>query len=82
MAVGRAVASDTRGLGFESSHWQLLLNMYLLLTVCIKTKIKKKRPGMGHFFKKSSCVTAIDEISMINYSLEPKSLNCEKPQRN
>ena len=32
-AVGRAVASDTRGPGFESSHWQLLLTIGLLLTV-------------------------------------------------
>ena len=29
-AVGRAVASDTRGPGFVSSHRQLLLNFYLL----------------------------------------------------
>ena len=35
-AVGRAVASNTRGPGFESSHRQLLLNIYLLLTVCRK----------------------------------------------
>ena len=27
-AVGRAVAYDTRGPGFESSHRQLLLNIY------------------------------------------------------
>ena len=26
--VGSAVASETRGPGFESSHWQLLLNNY------------------------------------------------------
>ena len=48
-AVGRAVATDTREPGFESSHWQPLLNIYLLLTVC--RKIKKKRPGMAHFLK-------------------------------
>ena len=35
-AVGRAVASNTRGPRFESSHRQLLLNIYLLLTVCRK----------------------------------------------
>ena len=45
-AVGRTVASDTGGPGFESNHWQLLFNIYLLLTVCRKDKkIKKKRPG-------------------------------------
>ena len=32
-AVGRAVASNTRGPGFESSHRQLILNIYLLFTV-------------------------------------------------
>ena len=48
-AVGRAVSSDTRGHGFESSHWQLILNNYLLLTVCRKDENKENRPGMGHF---------------------------------
>ena len=50
-SVGRAVASDTRGPRFESSHRQ---NLYwTLFTVnCIeKTKIKKKRPGMAHLKK-------------------------------
>ena len=37
-AVGRAVASETRVPGFESSHWQLLLNIYMLLTVCRNDK--------------------------------------------
>ena len=40
--VGSAVASDTRGPGFESSHRQLLLNIYLLLTVCRKDENKEK----------------------------------------
>ena len=45
-SVERAVASDTRGPQFESSHWQTLkLNMFLLLSVG-KTKIKKKKPGI------------------------------------
>ena len=35
-AVGRADAFDTRGPTFESSHRQLLLNIYLLWTVCRK----------------------------------------------
>ena len=46
--VGRAVTSNNRDPQFESSHWQLLLNQYFLLTVCKKTKIKKKMPGMAH----------------------------------
>ena len=39
-------------LGFESSHWQLLLNIYLLLTVCRKDENKEKGAGNGPFFKK------------------------------
>ena len=42
-AVGRAVASNTRGPWFESSHRQLLLNIHLLLTVCRKDKNKEKK---------------------------------------
>ena len=49
-AVGRAVAYDTRGPRFESSHRQLLLNIYLLLTACRKDENKEKRPGMVHLF--------------------------------
>ena len=53
-AVGRLVASDTRGPGFESSHRQLLLNNYLLLTVCRKDENKEKEAQNGPFFKKCS----------------------------
>ena len=49
-AVGRAVASNTRGPRFESSHRQLLLNIYLLLTVCRKDENKEKEAGNGPFF--------------------------------
>ena len=31
-SVGRAIASDTRGPRFDSSHWQNLLNICLLST--------------------------------------------------
>ena len=41
--VGRVVASNTSGPGFESSHRQPLLNIYLLLTVCRKGENKEKR---------------------------------------
>ena len=47
-SVGRAVASNTRGLRFESSHWQNLLNICLLSAV-LKSR---KWPGMAHFLKK------------------------------
>ena len=51
--VGRAVASDTRGPGFESSHRQLLLNFYLLLTVCRKDeKYRTRGRELPTFMKK------------------------------
>ena len=53
---GRAVASDTRGPRFESSHRQLLLNIYLLLTVCRKDEKKEKEAGSGPFFKNDAIV--------------------------
>ena len=56
-SVGRAVASNTRGPQFESSHPQkfiYILNICLLSTVFWKDeKIKKKRPGKAHFLKKT-----------------------------
>ena len=52
-AVGRAVTFDNRGPGFDSSHRQLLLNIYLLLTVCRIDENKEKRPGMAHLLKKT-----------------------------
>ena len=61
-AVGRAVTSNIRGPGFEYSHWQLLLNIYLLLTVKL---LKKKRPGMAHFLKKTSVAKLFAEIVFI-----------------
>ena len=55
-SVGRAVASDTRGPRFESSHRQKIIFLYYTFVyrqLCIEnTKIKKKRPGMAHFLKK------------------------------
>ena len=56
-SVGKAVASDTTGPRFESSHWQkfiYILNIFLLSTMYWKEKIKKKRPGMAHFLKKQT----------------------------
>ena len=51
--VGRAVASNTRGPRFESSHWQTLYIEHVSTVNCIeKTKIKKKRSRMAHLFKK------------------------------
>ena len=56
-SVGRAVASDTRGPRFESSHRQKFINTKHLYTVnCVlkKTKIKEKEAGNGPFFKHSA----------------------------
>ena len=49
-SVGTAVASDTRGPGFEYSHWQLL-NIYFLLIACRKDENKEKEAGNGPFKK-------------------------------
>ena len=49
-SVGRAVASNTWGLQFESSHWQkfiCLLNICLLSTVYWKDENKEKEAGNG-----------------------------------
>ena len=53
-SVGRAVASDTRGPWFESSHRQkFIYRTFVYCQLCIeKTKNKKNRPGMVHFLKK------------------------------
>ena len=44
-SVGRAAASNTRGLQFEHSHSQKFLMNKLIVE---KTKAKQKRPGMTH----------------------------------
>ena len=45
-SVGRAVAFNSRGPRFDSSHFL----EHLFIINCIeKTKINKKRPGMAHF---------------------------------
>ena len=54
-SVGRAVASNTRGLRFESSHWETLISdiSFVYCQMYWKDEIKKKRPGMAHFYKSS-----------------------------
>ena len=54
-SVGRAVASNTRGPQFESSHQQkfiYILNICFLSTVCWKDENKEKAAGNGPFYKK------------------------------
>ena len=46
------VASDTRDLRFDSSHWQILFNINCSTETMLKRpKRRKKRPGMGQFLK-------------------------------
>ena len=49
--VDSAVTSDSRRHDFESSHAQLLLNNYLLLTDKRKVEYKQKEAGMAHLNK-------------------------------
>ena len=49
--VGRAVASNTRGPEFESSHRHPLLDVNLPLTVCRKDKNKEKEAKNGRPLK-------------------------------
>ena len=57
-SVGRAVASDTRGPRFESSH--IIYIEHSFSVNCIeKTKIKLKEAGNGPFFKKRSSVECL-----------------------
>ena len=51
-SVGRAVAFDTRGLQFDSSHRQNFIEHLFIINCIEKTKINKKRLGMAHFFLK------------------------------
>ena len=52
-SVGRAVATNTRGLLFESSYRLSFINLFTL-NCMEKTKIKKKRPGMANLKKTTS----------------------------
>ena len=63
-SVGKAVASNTRGLRYESSHQQKLYWTLFTVSCQEKTKIKKKRPGMAHL-KKSllhCCPAVLNEL--------------------
>ena len=51
-SVGGAVAFNTRGLRFDSSHRQNFIEHLFIINCIEKTKINKKRLGMAHFLKK------------------------------
>ena len=48
-SVGRAVTSDTRDPQLESSHRKAFIKHLFSVNCVVKTKIKKKRPGMAYF---------------------------------
>ena len=47
-SVARAVASNTRGLQFESSHRQFFIQNFISVNCIETTKMKKKRLRMAH----------------------------------
>ena len=47
-SVGGAVALDTRGPRFDSSHQQNFIEYLFIINCFERTKINKKRPGMAH----------------------------------
>ena len=56
--VDSAAVSDARAPGFESCHWQLLLNNYLPLNVYRKDGKKEKEGGNGPFLNRSVLTTS------------------------
>ena len=69
-SVGRAVASNTTGPRFESSHWQkfiYLLNICLLSTVYWKDENKEKRGWEWPIFKKNQMQILLNQIKQFNH---------------
>ena len=59
-SAARAVASDTRGLRFKSSHQQKFKKNNCQLNV--ETKKGEKSPGMAHFTKQKQYVKSLIKI--------------------
>ena len=87
-SVGRAVASDSRGPRFESSHRQkFILNIYCQLSW--KDENKEKEAGNGPFKKKSSFLVSMLKNFFVGYSLKQWTIiwtvcrysNCFQHQR-
>ena len=79
-SVGRAMASDSRGPRFQSSHQQTFVSDIYLFTInCIeKMKMKKKWPGIAHYLENSF----LSKLRLANFSkTEDRSdcsfLNCQ-----
>ena len=49
---GIAVASDTSGLRFESSHWQKFIELLFTVNWVLKRRKKEKEAGIDPFLKK------------------------------
>ena len=68
-----AVASNTRGPRFESSHRQNLYQtfVYLFTISCLK---RKKRPGMAHFKKKKLQLLCSKDYArfLLGLEIEPR----------
>ena len=79
-SVGRAVASDSRGLQFESSHRQkFILNIYCQLYW--KDENKEKRPGLAHFYlKKDDFLAFIIRENLITKHQDKSSLKSARDQ--
>ena len=54
-SVGRAVAYNTRGLRFDSSHWQNFIE-HLFIINCIEKKKINKKAGNGPLFLKKNSI--------------------------
>ena len=65
-SVGRAVASNTWGPQFDSSHGQNLFGHLFIFNCIEKTKINKNRPGVAHFFLKKRIYRYSSRESLIS----------------
>ena len=66
-SVGRAVASDTRGLRFKSSHWQKFIYIELLFTVnCVLKRQNKEKEARNGPFKKDMSYNQGDQIEILS----------------
>ena len=76
-SVGRAVASNTRGPKFESSHWHSFMQNILFTFNCIEnTKIKEKEAGNGP--KTRSNISMIRSLNLDIPAINVASAFCRK----
>ena len=71
VSIGRAVAFNTRGSLFESSHWWNFMDL-VIINCNGRMKIKKKRLGMAHVKKTFVTLTlslSLSHTHTLNHSL-------------